>query len=85
MSLSVSFPADIEAILRQRALALGKDVNVFVREIVFAEVASIVSDCKRQESHVEFMQRLDAMIQRHGIRNGHFDDSRESIYAGRGE
>ncbi len=85
MSLSVSFPAEVEAVLRQRASALGIDVNTFVREIVFEEVATIPTNRKRQESHIEFMARLDAMIQRHGIRCGNFDDSRESIYAGRGE
>lgn len=85
MSLRVSFPAEIEAVLRERASALGKDVNTFVREIVSEEVAPIPLDHKRPESHVEFMAKLDAMIRRHGIRSGGFDDSRESIYAGRGE
>jgi len=85
MSLNVIFPADIEVVLRQRASALGKDVSTFVIDIVSEEVASIPAVRNRQESHAEFMAKLDAMIHRHGIRNGHFDDSRESIYAGRGE
>ena len=85
MSLNVSFPPEMEVVLRQRASALGKDVNAFVIDIVSDEVASIPAIRKRQESHVEFMAKLDAMIQRHGIRNGNFDDSRESIYAGQGE
>jgi hypothetical protein len=85
MNLSITFPTEIESILRQRATALGKDIDALVREIVIEEVAEAPADGSRQESHTEFMQKLDAMIQRHGIRNGKFDDSRESIYSGRGE
>jgi hypothetical protein len=85
LSLSVSFPTEIESVLRQRAAALGKDVDTFVREIVIEEVADMPAIENCAVSHTEFMERLDAMIQRHGIRNGNFDDSRESIYSGRGE
>jgi hypothetical protein len=85
MSLSVTFPAELESVLRQRAAAMGKDVDTLVREIVAEEVTATEATDPRTESHLDFMQRLDAMIQRHGIRNGKFDDSRESIYSGRGE
>lgn len=85
MSLSVTFPTELESVLRQRAAAVGKDVDTFVREIVLEEVADGPETEKRKISHTEFMTKLDAMIQRHGIRNGNFDDSRESIYSGRGE
>ena len=85
MSLSVSFPAEIESTLRQHAAAIGKDVETFVRELVVEEVAEATESPVRRRSHAEFKEKLDAMIQSHGIRNGQFDDSRESIYAGRGE
>jgi hypothetical protein len=83
--LDTSFPSEIELVLRQRAAALGKDVDTFVREIIIEEVADIPAIEECAVSHAEFMARLDAMIERHGIRNGNFDDSRESIYSGRGK
>src|ERR1700722_434709 len=85
MSLSVTFPTEIESTLRQRAAALGKDVETLVRDIVTEEVAESPDAIRRRIPHSEFMSRLDAMIHRHGIRNGRFDDSRVSIYSGRGE
>ena len=83
MSLNVSFPIEIESALRQLAAAAGKDVETFVREIVVEEVAEELSSSPRSNSHAEFMARLKKIIQRHGIKHGKFDDSRESIYAGR--
>src|SRR4051812_42865946 len=85
MNLSVSFPADLESALRERAAAAGKDVETFVRQLVIDEVNEEPAATRRTRSHEEFVSRLREMIQRHGIRNGKFDDSRESIYAGRGE
>ena len=75
----------VESALRQRAAAAGKDVETFVREIVVEEVAEEPHSSRRSHSHAEFMTRLKEIIQRHGIMHGKFDDSRESIYAGRGE
>jgi len=85
MSLNVSFPIEIESALRQRAAAVGKDVETFVREIVVEEMAEELHSSPRSHSHAEFMSRLRDIIERHGITQGKFDDSRESIYAGRGE
>ncbi|HUB24911.1 MAG TPA: hypothetical protein VL992_05735 [Tepidisphaeraceae bacterium] len=34
MSLSISLPADVEEVLRDRAAAAGKDVETFAREAV---------------------------------------------------
>ena len=85
MTLSVTFTTEIESALRQRAAAVGKDVDTLVREIVTEEVIASEAPEPTEESHPDFMHRLDAMIQRHGIRNGKFDDSRDSIYSGRGE
>ena len=85
MNLSVSFPTEIESALRQHAAAAGKDVETFVRELVVEEVAEAAVYPVRSKPYGEFMTRLRDSIQRHGIQNGIFDDSRESIYAGRGE
>jgi plasmid stability protein len=85
MSLYISFPIEIEFALRRRAAAAGKDVEAYVREIVVEEVAEEPSPPPNSISHAEFMTRLRETIQRHGIKHGKFDDSRDSIYAGRGE
>lgn len=85
MCLNVSFPREIENILRIRAAAAGKDVETFVQEIVTSEMADERLPNPNARSHQTFVTELRAMIERHGIKNGKIDDSRESIYAGRGE
>ena len=85
MSLSVSFPTEIEAALRQRAAAAGKDVETFVREIFIEEVADEPLPKTDTQSHGEFKAKLQAIIDLHAVSNGKMDDSRESIYSGRGE
>jgi plasmid stability protein len=85
MSLSVTFPTELESALRQRAAAVGKDVDTFVREIVIDEVSEVPASSRRKRSREEFVSRLREIIESHGIKNGKFDDSRESIYSGRGE
>ena len=85
MHLNVSLPIEIENALRRRAAAAGKDVETFVTEIVAGEVTDEPSSSQHPQSHDTFKSELRAIIERHGIRNGKFDDSRESIYAGRGE
>jgi hypothetical protein len=64
MSLSVSFPIEIESALRQRAAAVGKHVEPFVREIVVEEVADEPSSSPRSHSHGEFMTRLKGISNR---------------------
>ena len=85
MSLSISFPTEIESALRQRAAAAGKDVETFVREIVVEEVDEKPDSLPHLNSHREFMTRLKDIIKRHGIMHGKFEDDRESIYSGRHE
>ena len=85
MNLIVSIPPDVETALRSNAAAVGKDVETFVRELVIDDVSEVAASMQKRRSHEEFVSRLREIIQKHGIRNGNFDDSRESIYAGRGE
>ena len=88
MQLNLNLPAEIESTLRRRAAAAGQDVEAFVTHVVTEELTDEVESAARRpkfRSHEEFKAKLDEIIQRHNIRNGNFDDSRESIYAGRGE
>jgi plasmid stability protein len=85
MNVSIHFPADIESSLLRRAAAAGKDVETIVREFVTERLAEEGPSPTEAASHDEFMARLDAIIRLHPVSNGSVDDSRESIYAGRGE
>ena len=86
MTLNIQLPSGIEDAVRERALASGVDIETYIINMVKEDVLyEIPSLPKRRMSHEEFRARLDRIIQSHGISNGHFDDSRDSIYAGRGE
>ena len=90
MAITLQFTPEMEAKLRERAAAEGKAPAVVALEAVAEKLA--VPNGPNQEAAVQ--QRLDAWnrfvaaMREHGRRlpPGHFiDDSRESIYEGRGE
>jgi len=85
MNVSVHIPEEIEATLRQRASAAGKDVATVVQQYVVERLADEALVPAKISSHQEFMTRLRRVIALHPLSNGSVDDSRESIYAGRGE
>lgn len=85
MNVSINFPTEIETTLRRRAAAVGKDVETFVQEVVSEVLAEEASLQTGGGSHDEFMATLREIIHLHPVSNGSIDDSRESIYAGRGE
>ena len=91
MNISVNFPAEIETTLRRQAAATGKDLATYVRDVVTESLVQdhLVQDDEavptRRPSPAEFAQRLDSWIALHPILDHAIDDSRESIYAGRGE
>ena len=98
MNLNVEFPAEIEQALQLQAARAGMDLSAYVRELVTEQLTHQPSsalddppesadDMQERRSAVtrdEFQSRLQAIIAMHP-RSGHVDDSRESIYAGRGE
>ena len=87
MTLHLELPADVERALRARAAAEGKDVEAFVAEVVTERVADAeaAGRSRTATSHAEFVDRLRRIAAMHPGSGGHVDDSRESIYAGRGE
>jgi hypothetical protein len=85
MNLSITFPPDIEETLLRRAAADGKDVETIVKEFVRERLADESPLPPTTASHAEFMAKLHALIDLHPMSNGSVDDSRESIYSGRGE
>jgi len=82
MTLNISFSADAEAKLRQRAAQAGKDLPTFVRDAVEEKLASMSPVNLTAEA---WSAALHAWASSHAPVNHVVDDSRESIYAGRGE
>jgi hypothetical protein len=86
MTVSISFPAELEGMLRERAAAAGQDVAAFVQQAVSERLAAEVGPPPTEAaSHEEFVKRLLEIIDLHPVSTWPVDDSRESIYAGRGE
>ncbi len=86
MNVTLHFPAEIATTFQRRAAELGQDVKTFIRYVVREELAlEEAYPAPPARSHAEFVTALHRLIDSHGIRCGTFDDSRESIYAGRGE
>jgi hypothetical protein len=88
MALTLELPAELEQSLRQRAAANGQDVASFVGQVV-AESLGLTAEpavvAPSVTSRQEFQARLQRIIDRHAGTQGRLDDSRESIYSGRGE
>ena len=85
MNVSINFPAEIETSLLRRAAAVGKDVETIVKEFVAERLVEESPLPAKAASHDEFMAKLHGIIDLHAMSNRSVDDSRESIYAGRGE
>jgi hypothetical protein len=86
MNLNIDLPAEIEGTLREQAAAAGQDVPTFVREILTERLAQeVATESPRTASHEEFMDKLRRIIDLHPVSTWMVDDSRESIYGGRGE
>jgi hypothetical protein len=85
MNVTIELPPHIENVMRRRASAAGQDLAAFVRQVV---TESAIEDSNQSEAAAKgaaFFRRMDAWIALHPVLNHAIDDSRESIYAGRGE
>jgi hypothetical protein len=85
MVISFDVPPEIEEILQRRAAAAGEDLSTFVRHVVTESLTFDAEPVTRATSPEEFARRLQAWIDLHPILDHEIDDSRESIYSGRGE
>ncbi|HOB72952.1 MAG TPA: hypothetical protein PKG54_00365 [Phycisphaerae bacterium] len=87
MTLQIELSPEIEARLREQAAAVGKDPAAFAREAVEEKLAASARPAA-DSSKLSNKQRAAkwlAWVDSHRP-VGHFvDDSRESIYEGRGE
>ena len=86
MNLQVNLPKALEVALKAQATAAGKDVESFVLEALeLALGQGTDGESTETLSHEQFRERLQQVIDLHPRGNASMDDSRESIYAGRGE
>lgn len=86
MNVSVHIPAEIESALKRRAQAAGQDVATFVQFAVTEKLAEPEEPVPAKRlSPEEFSRRLRSWIDLHPKLDHAIDDSRESIYEGRGE
>ena len=89
-TLSISLPPETEARLRERAAAEGKDLQTYVVDALREKVAPAGANVPARspdaaDSVDAWLARFDAWTASHPRFGGDIDDSRESIYAGRGE
>ena len=85
MTLTLSFPPETEAKLRERAAASGKDVETIVREAVEEKLASPTGPAPATMTREQWSAELHAWAASHPPVSHFVDDSRESIYADRDE
>jgi plasmid stability protein len=83
MMLKLNLPPEKEARIRAVAAAEGKDVETFVTEIVDERLAD--EQVVEASETISFDEWLNGWIALHPQVTHFVDDSRESIYEGRGE
>ena len=84
MNLKIEVPANLELLLKERAQRAGVPVELFVLQAVtdrLAESESPVSSVNAEQFSLWLAQWSDRFPKLEQI----VDDSRDSIYAGRGE
>jgi hypothetical protein len=76
----------IETKIREHAEVLGEDMEAFIPQAVAEKLADADSQPSRPSlNDQEWQEKLRAFIDLHPVVTHFVDDSRESIYAGRGE
>ncbi len=89
MNINLPLSAEIEQAIRLRATLAGEDVDAFLLRMVTDTVAAELEPAPPAESAVrrseQLRERLEAWTALHPTLSHPIDDSRESIYAGRGE
>jgi hypothetical protein len=86
VTLKLTIPPETEAKLRTRAAALGQDMEVFVLQAVQEKLADVDTGSEIfSQGRDDWEAKLRQCIDLHPVVTHFVDDSRESIYAGRGE
>ena len=87
MTLHLELPTEIEQALRAHAEAVGQPIDTVVAECVAQRLAEPEPAAKPSPrlSKAEFAARLHRLATQYRGPGEALDDSRETIYAGRGE
>jgi hypothetical protein len=88
MTLNVSISAEAEAKLAAQATAVGRDPASLASDILERAVLSAPSESHRAAATLAAWDKFAVLMQEYtkSLPQGHVvDDSRETIYAGRGE
>lgn len=83
MNLMLNIPADLEAILKKRAEQAGLDIPTYVLQTL--RISDFDQAGDTSISNEQFEASLKRLREIHASAPAQFDDSRESIYEGRGE
>ncbi len=83
MNLVLNLPADLEAIIKKRAAQAGLDIPDYVVQTLRWSDLELTGE--PSISNEQFEASLNRLRQIHAEVPAAFDDSRESIYKGRGE
>lgn len=83
MNLVINLPTDLEGIIRKRAEQAGLDIPTYVLQTL--RVADLDQAGDASISNEQFEASLKRLGEIHASVPAQFDDSRESIYEGRGE
>lgn len=85
MSVSINLPPDVENAIREHAASHGQDVESYLRTIVTERIHDEELSATTPAKVADLDQWLTAWIALHPQSHPPIDDSRESIYEGRGE
>ena len=86
MTLELPLSSETEARIRERAAAAGQDVTAFILQAVTEKLADTESQSSSLSNNgKDWQEQLRAIIDLHPVVTHFVDDSRDSIYAGRGE
>jgi hypothetical protein len=86
VTLNLNLPPETEAQIRQLAALSGQNVEAVVLEALSAKLADAdLQPSREPQNDQEWKKKLQAWIDLHPVVTHFVDDSRESIYAGRGE
>jgi hypothetical protein len=85
VTVKLQLSSETEAKVRQQAAASGQDVESFILEAVAEKLADVDSQpSSPSRNGNDWVQKLRTCIDLHPVVTRFVDDSRESIYAGRG-
>jgi hypothetical protein len=86
VTLELELSPETEAKVRQLAASTGKNIEAIVLEALAEKLDETDSQPSRPSlTQQEWREKLRAFIDLHPVVSHFVDDSRESIYAGRGE